>query len=153
MQNIIMEEVNNVAIEDEVKDALDKLDSHKQILDTHDHKINIHDDKIQTLEVNTSVLREKMCSLEGIVTRFESNSYQTQNNMMQLLSQVIVNTSNSSVEIMKNATKNDTETTTIKSNNKTKVAIQMLAIVGGIISTLILGYFALKGVNITPIKF
>ena len=48
-KNIVMEEVNNVAIEDEVKDALDKLDSHKQILDTHDHKINIHDDKIQNL--------------------------------------------------------------------------------------------------------
>jgi len=147
-----MEEVNNVAIEDEVKDALDKLDSHKQILDTHDHKINIHDDKIQNLETNTSVLKEKMINLEGIVTRFESNSYQTQNSMMQLLSQVIVNTSNSSVEIMKNATqsevqfnKNKTEIAKVKNTNNMTIIVKTLAVV----SVIVLGYFSIRyGISI-----
>jgi len=140
-----MEEVLNVAIEDEVKDALDKLDSHKQILDTHDHKINVHDDKIQTLETNTSVLKEKMTNLEGIVTRFEANSYQTQNNMMQLLSQVIVNTSNTSVEIVKNATKNDTEIKKITLDGKFKLGLKILAV----ISTIALAYIGGKyGISI-----
>ena len=81
-----------------------------------------------------------MTNLEGIVTRFESNSYQTQNSMMQLLSQVIVNTSNSSVEIIKNATTNNTEVTKAKLNNKLQIGLKVLAV----ISTLVLAYIGGK---------
>jgi len=133
-----MKEVLEVAIED---DVLEKLGDHEKKLDEHDKFLINHNDKIQGLEVTTSVLKEKMCSLEGIVTRFEANSYQTQNNMMQLLSQVIVNTSNSSVEIVKNATqsdiqfnKNKTEIAKVKNTNSMTIIVKTLAVVSIIIS-------------------
>jgi len=134
--------------EHEVQEVLDKLDSHRQILDTHDYKINIHDGKIQTLETNTSVLKEKMTNLEGIVTRFEANSYQTQNNMMQLLSQVIVNTSNSSVEIVKNVTKNEADVIKNNDTNRTTVIIKVLGIVGAVVTGVFLAKY---GVSIPAI--
>jgi len=137
MQNINMEEVFGMSFEDDIKDVLDK---HEQILDDHE-------DKIQKLEVDTATTKEKMINLEGIVTRFESNSYQTQNSMMQLLSQVIVNTSNSSVEIVKNATqseiqfnKNRTEIAKVKNTNNMNIILKTLAV----ISAIVLGYFSIR---------
>jgi len=126
-----------MSFEDDIKDVLDK---HEQILDDHE-------DKIQKLEVDTATTKEKMINLEGIVTRFESNSYQTQNSMMQLLSQVIVNTSNSSVEIVKNATqseiqfnKNRTEIAKVKNTNNMNIILKTLAV----ISAIVLGYFSIR---------
>ena len=133
-------EVDEHEVLEKIEDHEKKLGEHKQILDSHNGKI-------QNLETNTSVLKEKMTNLEGIVTRFESNSYQTQNSMMQLLSQVIVNTSNTSVEIVKNATqsdieisKNKTEIEKVKNNNTVVITVKILTV----ISAIILGFLSAK---------
>jgi len=146
MKNIIMEEVLDVALDE--NDVLEKIEDHEKKLGEHKQILDNHNDKIQGLEINTSILKEKMTNLEGIVTRFEANSYQTQNNMMQLLSQVVVNTSNSSVEILKNATTNNTEVTKIKDTNKTTVILKVVGIVGAIVCGLLAAKY---GVSIPAI--
>lgn len=123
----------------------------QEILEKHESQLTDHHEKIHVLEVSTATLKEKLNSVEGIVTRFEANSYQTQNNMMQLLSQVIVNTSSGKMEIAKIETQGNNDITKIKLNNKANITLKILAIIGGLISAVTLAYFSLKGIKIPPV--
>ncbi|HBY20573.1 MAG TPA: hypothetical protein DEG71_06140 [Clostridiales bacterium] len=152
--NIIMEEVLEVD-ENEVKEVLDVLDSHKQILDIHEKKIVNHDDKIHGLEAKNYGYDERFNSVDiqfdsikTTLVRFESNYLQSASSMTNLMTQIFLNTNNNNTEIIKTKDTNETEVMKIRLGNRANITLKILAIIGGVISTITIGYFALKGVSI-----
>lgn len=105
----------------------------KEILDIHNRTLQDHNEKIQELQIDNASIKEKISSIEGIVTRFETNYYQTSNSMLQTMSQLVVNTNNNNTEIINN-----------KNNNRKDIALKIL----GVIGILIAGAFIGKGADV-----
>lgn len=108
----------------------------KEILDTHKKTLEYHGEKIQELQIDNASIKEKLNSVEGIVTRFETNYYQTSNSMLQTMSQLVVNTSNNNTEIVKT-----------NQNNKREIIVKVLGIIGLIVAGIFIG----NGVDVSAI--
>jgi len=155
MQNIIMEEVDNMAIED---DLLFKIDDHEKRITEHDIKLNNQGEKIHGLEVKNSGYDERFNSvdlqfdsLKSTLVRFESNYLQSTSSMTNLMTQIFLNTNNNNTEIVKTKDTNETEVMKIRLGNRANITLKILGIIGGLISAVTIGYFALKGVTIPPV--
>ncbi|OHD75836.1 MAG: hypothetical protein A2355_15755 [Spirochaetes bacterium RIFOXYB1_FULL_32_8] len=145
---LITKEVLDVSLDDnEVKEILDD-----------------HGCRIIKLEIDTATTKEKMFGLEeqvkdikGTLVRFENNYLQTTSSMTNLMTQLVLNTSNNNTEIIKSKDIKDTEITKsenakntevikTKDNNKKDIIIKVLAILGACIA----GYLANKyGIKIS----
>lgn len=141
---IIAKEVDNMAIED---DVLEKLEGHETKLKEHDIRLNSHDKQIVELQIKDAGYAERFNSIDlqfdsikTTLVRFENNYLQSASSMTNLMTQVVLNTTNNNTEIIKS-----------KNNNSTKINLKIIAIIGGTISLLLMGYFALKGVNLPKI--
>jgi len=67
---------------------------------------------------------------------------------MNSISQIAVNTSYKKLENEKDATRVGSEIIKTKLDNKLNVTLKILAIVGGAISIILVGYFSLKGIHV-----
>ena len=138
MKISLMEEVlDDMSIEPEVEKVLDE---HKQIL-------NEHTDKIQQLELDQVAvksdltnIKSQMADVKEAIIRFESNSYQTFNSILQSTTQLVTIASNNNVEIIKSKDTKDTELGKTKSTNKKDIIIKILGILGGCLA----GFLAAK---------
>jgi len=132
-----------MSIEPEVEKVLDE---HKQIL-------NEHTDKIQQLELDQVAvksdltnIKSQMADVKDAIIRFESNSYQTFNSILQSTTQLVTIASNNNAEIIKSKDSNDTEIVKTKNNNRKDIIIKVLTVLGACIA----GYLASKyGVKIS----
>ena len=145
-----------------VKEVLEmSLDDNevKEILDDHGNRII-------KLEIDTATTKEKMFGLEeqvkdikGTLVRFENNYLQTTSSMTNLMTQLVLNTSNNNTEIIKSKdiketeiTKSenvkDTEIIKTKDNNKKDIIIKVLAILGACLAGM---FMAKYGVTIPAI--
>jgi len=140
--NIIMEEVlEDMSIEPEVEKVLVE---HKQIL-------NEHTDKIQQLELDQVAVKSDLTNIKSQMTdvkeaiiRFESNSYQTFNSILQSTTQLVTIASNNNVEIIKSKDVKDTEIVKTKDNNKKDIIIKVLAIFGACLAGWLASKYGIK---------
>jgi len=119
----------------------------KEMLDDHGRKLEDHEFKIQKLEVEGATVKEKinglqtqMTDVKDVVTRFENNYLQTTNSMMNTMTQLVLNTSKSNIEIKKIESKSGTEITKVKSNNIKDILISVFKVMG----TALAAFFAAK---------
>lgn len=148
--------VNNVAIED---DLLFKIDDHEKRICEHDTRLNNQGEKIHGLEVKNATYDERFNSIDSqfdsiktTLVRFEGNYLQSASSMTNLMTQIFLNTNNNNTEIIKTKDTNNAEVIKTKDNNRNRVVLKGLAIFGGVVTLLILGYFAGRGIYIQPVQ-
>lgn len=132
-----MEVLEEMSIEDDLKDVKDTLGDHKKVLDDHTDKIQTNTEEIQTLKIDSEVLKERWNNITVQLTRIENNALST--NTALLVS------NNSMLQTMNKLVDGNTA----KSTNKKEIIIKGLTIAGSIIGVLILGYFAMRGVSVS----
>ena len=126
-----MKEVLNVAIEPETK----------EVLDSYKEKLDYHDGRIVKLEIDSEVSKEKLNNITAQLTRIETNALAT-NNSLLLGNNSILSTMNKVIE-----------GNTTQSSNKKEIWLKILGILGGIITTATILYFAAKGINVNVPTF
>lgn len=97
----------------------------KEVLDKHGELLDKHTDDINELQIFKSVTEEKFNNFGAQLTRVENTLLTSNNAILQTLNNVVSN----------------------RDQNKTQVVLKVLGIIGGIISTLTIIYFASKGIN------
>jgi len=120
-----MEEVLNVD-ENDFKEV-------KEVLDSHGCRIG-------KLEIDSEVMKERWGNITSQLTRIENSSL-TGNNALLASNNAVLSTLNKVIE----------GKATQSTNNK-DIIIKIVTIGGSIITLFILGYFALKGVDVSIIK-
>ena len=163
MQNIIMEEV----LEVDENEVISKLEDHEkrisynsEKIEKHEQKINHHEDEITALQIRGATNDERFNSIDlqfsevkSCLTRIENNNYQSTNLLVSTISSIAQANSKNSNEIAKVEAKGETEITKIRLNNNAKFVLKTLAIISGVISILLTGYFSAKyGITIQGIK-
>ena len=142
-----MEVFEEMAIEDEVKEVKEVLDSHKQTLKVHEDRLDTHDDKITELEIKNAGFAERFNSIDTTLARVENTTLQnlqTSNLLINTISQIAIGNAKSNNDIAKAETKGGTEITKIKLNNNTKVVLKVLALVSLLISAFVAGKYGIK---------
>lgn len=122
--------VDEVGIEEELKDVKDTLGDHKRVL-------NNHTDKIQVLEVDSGILKERWNSITVQLTRIENNALSTNTALLA--------SNNSMLQTMNKLVDGNTA----QSTNKKDIVTSVIKIGGSIIGILVLGYLAAKGISVT----
>ena len=147
--------IDNMAIEDEV---LEKLGDHETKLKEHDTRLNQHGEKLHELEIKNAgydarfdFIDSEFNTIKISLARIENNSLQSSNILLSTLSQIAINTSSTKNEIDKEDNKDNNEIMKIRLGNRANITLKILGIIGGLISAVTIGYFALKGVTIPPV--
>ena len=156
MENLYMGgALGDMAIED---DLLFKIEDHEKRICEHDTKLDKQGEKIHGLELKDigfegrfTHIDAQIGDLKTTLIRMENTSLQTTNILMSTLSQIAINTNSANFEIKKEENQGSNEIIKIKLNNKANITLKILAIIGGLISAVTIGYFALKGVTIPPV--
>lgn len=112
----------------------------KEVLDDHGNRI-------QKLEIDSEVSKERWKNITEQLTRIESNSLATSatNNALLASNNTVLKTMEKLVDSNTVKDTNNTQVVTVKNNNRKEIWLKVL----WIISLLILGFFAVKGVNIS----
>jgi len=141
--------------EEEVKVMLDK---HEAKLCDHSGKLIEHGEKIHALEIKDigfegrfTHIDSQIGDLKTTLIRMENTSLQTTNILMNTLSQIAININATNCEIKKEDNKDNNELTKMRLGNRANITLKILGIIGGLISAVTIGYFALKGVSIPPV--
>jgi len=141
--------IDNMAIEDEV---LEKLGDHETKLKEHDTRLNQHGEKLHELEIKNAgydarfdFIDSEFNTIKISLARIENSSLQSSNILLSTLSQIAINTSTNSNEIVKDSIKNEGDIKKIKLNNNLKISLKILAILGACLA----GYLTSEyGINI-----
>ena len=160
--------------EKEVEKVIETLGEHGKKIEEHDRAILAHEkkiasncDKLDEHDKEITDLQMKDINFEGrfnsidlqfvevknCLTRIENNNYQSTNLLVSTISSIAQANSKSSNEIAKVEAKGEAEITKIRLNNNAKFVLKTLAIISGVISILLTGYFSAKyGITIQGIK-
>ena len=164
MKNIIMEGVDNMGIEEEVISKLEdhekRICSNSEKIEKHEQKINHHEDEITALQIRGATneqrfnnLDDKIDSINISLVRMENSQLQSTNLLVNTISNIATANSKNSNDIEKNISKGSVEITKIRLNNNAKFVLKTLAIISGVISILLTGYFGAKyGITVQGIK-
>lgn len=130
----------------------------KEVLEKHESQLSDHAEKIVDLQIKNASHSERFTHIDSQIgdlkttlIRMENTSLQTTNILMNTLSQIAINTNSNAFEIKKEDNKDNNELMKIRLGNRANITLKILGIIGGLISAVTIGYFALKGVTIPPV--
>jgi hypothetical protein len=130
-----VKEVECVAIDKEVK----------TVLDEHGQRIQQQDQRIQKLENQMEFIVNEMSGLKTEFAGVISVANETKNTVVNLSGTLI----STFATILTNKQDNNTVVATTKMNNKTKIILKVLGVIGTIVLTILGSFMAARyGINI-----